>query len=375
MHLVGELLDDARRTGLPVLDPFSGTGTTALACAERGLDALATDVNPFLVWLGTVKTARYSDADRDGAVELVLRMSTAARRGTRRRWVPALHDIERWWDDETLAALSRAFAMLRSSEATRRATDLAKLAFCRALIDVASVSFGHQSMSFRRARPVAGAAGTARVLSEAVESITQAARGGIERGRRTFLLGDARHLDRALGARRIGALITSPPYANRMSYVRELRPYMYWLGHLAEPRDAGALDWQAIGGTWGMATSQVARWTPERAAPPRSSKLSRMLRRIRSESDVLSRYVEKYCHDMALHTESAARVLAPGAAAHYVIGNSKFFDVLVPVERILAEQLECAGLVDVRVRKLRKRTSKRELWEFLVSARKPGRSP
>ena len=43
-----------------------------------------------------------------------------------------------------------------------------------------------------------------------------------------------------------------------MSYIRELRPYMYWLGILENARDTGELDWSAIGGTWGVATSRLA---------------------------------------------------------------------------------------------------------------------
>src|SRR5205823_779155 len=53
---------------------------------------------------------------------------------------------------------------------------------------------------------------------------------------------------------------TSPPYPNRMSYIRELRPYMYWLGYLSDGRAAGELDWKAIGGTWGCATSMLNTW-------------------------------------------------------------------------------------------------------------------
>jgi hypothetical protein len=48
-----------------------------------------------------------------------------------------------------------------------------------------------------------------------------------------------------------------------MSYIRELRPYMYWLGYLQNAREAGELDWKAIGGTWGCATSRVGKWNPE----------------------------------------------------------------------------------------------------------------
>ena len=60
---------------------------------------------------------------------------------------------------------------------------------------------------------------------------------------------------------RFDLVVTSPPYANRMSYIRELRPYMYWLGFLHDAREAGELDWQAIGGTWGVATSRLNDWS------------------------------------------------------------------------------------------------------------------
>ena len=43
-----------------VLDPFCGTGTTALSAVSRGLDAATTDINPFLTWLARAKTAHYS---------------------------------------------------------------------------------------------------------------------------------------------------------------------------------------------------------------------------------------------------------------------------------------------------------------------------
>ena len=58
---------------------------------------------------------------------------------------------------------------------------------------------------------------------------------------------------------------------------------------------------------------------------------------------------------------------------HYVIGNSKFYDVLLPAEQIYAAQFESGGFVGVDHGTLRKRTSKKELYEYLVSARKPPR--
>src|SRR5262245_48091231 len=62
VHLVGELLSTLNARGERVLDPFCGTGTTALACAERGISAETSDINPFLVWLARTKTRVYSNA-------------------------------------------------------------------------------------------------------------------------------------------------------------------------------------------------------------------------------------------------------------------------------------------------------------------------
>jgi hypothetical protein len=67
---------------------------------------------------------------------------------------------------------------------------------------------------------------------------------------------------------------------------------------------------------------------------------------------------------------SISEVLARGGQVHYVVGNSKFFDVLVPVERLFAEIFEICGFRNAVVVQLRKRTSKRELYEYLVSATK-----
>jgi len=52
-----------------------------------------------------------------------------------------------------------------------------------------------------------------------------------------------------------------------------------------------------------------------------------------------------------------------------VVGNSTFYDVLVPVEALYAELLEQHGFAGVEVKRIRKRNSKKALFEFSVSAR------
>ena len=359
--LVRELIAARSLPDLPVLDPFCGTGTTLTACAEQGIDCSTVDINPFLRWLAEVKSRSYSAADVSKARALVEVMARAARKGTAQAWVPALHQIEKWWDAATLGALSRAFAELSGKRG--KARDLAALAFCRTLVDAGNVSFRHQSMSFRARAAAADVGG---LLGSAFEALAPAALEPMLAAKRTILLGDSRHVAEVLSANSCGCVVTSPPYVNRMSYIRELRPYMYWLGFLDDGRQAGELDWQAIGGTWGVATSKLNRWQPEAArALPR---LRPLVRQIEAQSSLLARYVERYFCDMDEHIKSLSRVLARGGHANYVIGNSKFFDVVVPAEKLFADLFKRHGFARVRTRVLRRRTSKKELYEYLVSA-------
>lgn len=380
VHLVRELLGESK-PARAVLDPFCGTGTTLLACAEAGLDCTTVDLNPFLVWFARAKVARYSSADIDDAENLVTRMTRAARARRGTTVLPPIHRIERWWDAGVLDALGRAHAVARrdSRDASKKAADLASVAFCRTVIECANVSFGHQSMSFRK-RDSKGAprqrtpADVAESLARAFGAVADAVRSPLSKARTRVLAGDSRAVDEVVGPSRFSAVVTSPPYPNRMSYVRELRPYMYWLGYLGERRDAGELDWSAIGGTWGAATSRLSSWRPDPNVTIPFSGFDKLVGRISRRQPILGRYVERYFEDMTRHTESLARVVQPSGSVKYVVGNSKFYDVLVPVQEIFAALFERAGFTRPRIRVLRKRTSKRELYEYLVEAEMAGRS-
>src|SRR5258707_12673767 len=73
VKVVRSILDEVGETPY-VLDPFSGTGTTGLVCGEHGLRCDLIDINPFLVWLATVKTTNYTTDDvneaRNGVNEI-----------------------------------------------------------------------------------------------------------------------------------------------------------------------------------------------------------------------------------------------------------------------------------------------------------------
>lgn len=383
VHLVADLLENEWSDKGVVLDPFCGTGTTALVCAERGIPCDTTDINQFLLWFTRAKTLPYSGANITEFSEKASLVSKAIRKTSGdSAWVPPLHQIEKWWSDTTLAALGRGMGAIRRIEkaASPLVVHLLKVAFCRTMIGHANVSFGHQSMSFKRQDNKSPSIlfatkdenEVAMTWDKAVLSIANEARSEI-RTVPTPILCDARDLRQGLQPDRYCCVITSPPYPNRMSYIRELRPYMYWLGYLNDGREAGELDWKAIGGTWGCATSNVAKWKPGRSMEVPFKGFDGITADISKRSLVLGQYVTKYFYDMTEHCESLFTVVKPGGSIHYIVGNSKFYDIMLPVEDIFAAMFEAAGFTGLTIKTIRKRTSKKELFEFVVSAHKPHR--
>ena len=356
-----------------ILDPFCGTGTTALGAIYKGRNAATIDINPFLLWLARAKTVRYSEETLVEAKEAGrMAVNIAQAEAIEPVHEPNMHNIERWW-----APAARRFlcylkgAIDSQTDEAGAVSDLLNVAFCRTLVKLSNATFNHQSMSFGN-----GAFQNQYVVEEAImtfdKDLSWILAGAAENpvGTASVALGDARHLPSHLDER-FDLVITSPPYANRMSYIRELRPYMYWLGWLETPRDAGELDWLAIGGTWGIATSRLAEWEPSNnwwTTDYMPGILGEISRESNKNGIVLAKYVAKYFEDMSRHFQGLGQVLNPGARVHYIVGNSTFYGVLVPTEQIYSRLMERYGFVDMEIRPIRKRNSKKELVEFDVSA-------
>ena len=382
VRLVEQLLEEHAQAAAVVFDPFSGTGTTALCAAYRGSTGVASDINPFLVWLGNAKAGAYDAAVIESFCESAraAAQNAASGKGTLAE-CPPLSNIERWWRPGELTFLRRLKAAIDAHEVPSAATGtgapvgigtLLKVAFCRTLMQVSNAAFNHQSMSFKTAQASRSDALCAAQFLEDVAHIAASAADNPS-GTARYLLANAR-----TGAQRwqgrVDLLITSPPYPNRMSYIRELRPYMYWLGFLSTGRQAGELDWEAIGGTWGVATSRLAEWSPRERV---SAEMRRVLVKIRTahlkNGPLLANYVQKYFEDMLEHLAAMIPLLRPGATAHYILGNSIFYGHEVRAQEFLAGQMAAAGLRDVRIVPLRKRNSKKGLLEFHVAGRRqPG---
>ena len=372
-RLVSDALSDLS-PGMIVLDPFCGTGTTGIVAAMMGGMAQIMDINPFLVWLSHVKTRNYDSNIVLDAHSFLERLKFDFHIPRHQLWEPSIFQIGKWWPQAELQQLKAIRFFLDHATIHPASKDLLNIAFCKTAIRVSNASFNHQSMSFKNMNQMLflGEDGrslevfldeAAMVLSDAEEEFPQ---------RVSVRLGDARQVN-GIEEKTIDVLFTSPPYANRMSYIRELRPYMYWLRFLNQSSDAGELDWNAIGGTWGIATSRVSSWSPV-GDIPLGSKFTDRIDEIRfsphRNSGILSRYVEKYFHDMYQHFLSVFPLLRTGGRAVYIIGNSTFYGHEIPTHDWCRELMAISGFSDISVSIIRKRNSNKALFEYLVEGRR-----
>ena len=356
-----------------ILDPFCGTATTALSAACHGHEGVTIDINPFLVWFGQTKTARYSNTDIDSARNACSRIIKAIKNGdVNLADAPSMHNIERWWSTGSLVFLRTLKAAIKTESAENSPEkNLLLVAFCKTLMELSNAAFNHQSISFKDDRQAAipVAEDMPKVFSDNLAFILEGA-GDSPDGMASVVLGDARSVSESVEGP-FDVVITSPPYANRMSYIRELRPYMYWLGFLNNAHDAGKLDWSAIGGTWGVATSRLNDWRSQEN-PFRNSLLESVVGKISGSGNrsgkLLGNYVARYFDDIWQHFDSLRAVLGENCELHYIVGNSTFYGVLLPVEKIYAEILDRLGFENIECRAIRKRNSKKELLEFDISA-------
>ena len=148
-------------------------------------------------------------------------------------------------------------------------------------------------------------------------------------------------------------------------------PGFVWLTYADMLRTAGELDWKAIGGTWGCATSMLNAWTPNPDAQIPFPEFNSIVAAIGRGHALLGRYVHRYFEDIKTHLLSLREVLAPQARCRYIVGNSKFYDTILPVEQIYAALFKGAGFANIHIETIRKRTSKKELYEFIVHAQMP----
>lgn len=339
-QLVQELLAEMEiGPGQTVWDPFVGAGTTVLACKQLGISAYGTDLLPISV---LISRAKICDYDPDTLSDTLDSFTYRIRKGTQDRFADVA--IVR-------KALSPRIRLRISSllEQMRALAEPARLFFTIALISILEdVSYTVKSGGWLRLdfdksvseRDVKSLfVQRASMMLDHVRTSTSLAtpspRQTIGRGSASYVdvwIGDAR-FERLLQP--VNAVITSPPYLNRHDYTRVFALELALVA-VNTDKELKELRYQTL-------RSHVEARAPKRTdqndyQPP--VLLDKVLKDIEARgvnNTRIPQTIRGYFEDMYHVLMSTRENLESGGMAAFVLGNTRFSGVMIPVDLIVAE--------------------------------------
>jgi DNA modification methylase len=354
------------------LDPFGGSGTTALTCRMLGLKSVTVEVNPFLADLIRAKLAPISAATFTSEYEAVvsyLRPSktdeapipgmpaTLKQPGVAGKFVFS-EDVYRG-----VRAILRRSGTMQGDHARLLRVLLGSVLVPNSNVTINGKGRRYRRESSRRPKTAANLVGS---LDDAVDmattDLTEFA--GLPRGQHRVLRGDSRsELSKVSEA---DIAIFSPPYPNSFDYTDVYNLELWMLGYLGSSGHNTALRQQTL-------RSHVqTRWTdtPRAATSKRLQAVIRSLSGKRAElwNRHLPEMIGFYFDDLYAIFRHMRRILKPGHHVVVVIGDSQYAGVHVDVGKILVECVADLGFRLIKKGEIRSmRTSSQHGGKFDLS--------
>ena len=203
---------NGRSGNVNVLDPFMGSGTTLVACKERGIDSYGLDVSPLAELASRVKTNEYDYGEIKEAIKKIARSKFHMRDVSD---IPA--DIKRYFNKHTLqdVIFFRGFLKYIKEDFSRETNEFLKLALITTTTR-ASYMYKDGSVLKIKKKPVpVFRKFYIRTLRKMLSDINK-----VEfKQCQTFASkGDARNI--IIDSEFIDLVITSPPYMNKIEYTK-----------------------------------------------------------------------------------------------------------------------------------------------------------
>ena len=352
-ELVAECLDEAGSGDLAVLDPFGGSGTTALAASLRGHDSMFCEVNPYLAWVADVKVNVTREAAQQ-SVDSVLRLAESLERdgvapgSSKHALVHA--DQRRGFFPHGVVRQVVGLLELIDTELDGAERELARLGVATSLIPTSNM-IRRTDLRKRKAgdpQPLPFVATVARQLRMIHEDVLRA--GPALAGRATRVAADARALTSTPTP--VTLVVTSPPYLNGTNYCRNTKLELLALNLIEEEQDLASLRTDSI--TAGINNVSRRRSDPEviDAVEETATKLDEV-----AYDQRIPRLVRLYFADMRLVFRSVRAQVVTGTRFALDIGDSRFAGVHVPTPALLAEVAASEGWKLESSRLLRARRS------------------
>ena len=344
--LPGYFIDALTERGDTVLDPMCGSGITLLEGWSSGRSVIGVDLDPLARRQARARTTALCGAEVRLAGEATLRKTADLMAGlgahrdplqaVRADMDPASREfIDYWFLPETQRELACLTLAIRE-ETDDDLRNLLEVIFSSTIVTKSGGVSRARDLAHTRPHRVSDKIPRrpiplfANLVERAAASYAAVDREAV--GDCRIVDGDARSLP--FPDCSVDLIVTSPPYANALDYMRAHKFSLAWLGDpipsLTELRR------EYIG-----SESAGSKAAPVGQLP---ATVGAVVERVGEADPAKSRVLRRYFSDMSDSISEMQRVLKPGSAVIIVVGPSTMRGILVPTHECLADLAAQTGL-------------------------------
>lgn len=351
--LAGYFINGLTRPGDTVLDPMCGSGVTLLEGWLAGRSVVGVDLDPLARRQSAARTAALDSEAVKAAGAGALQRAADLHSGGSHPADPlgfvrgGMDDATRefldyWFFPETQRELA-ALILAIGGEPDADLRNLLEVVFSSTIVTKSGGVSRARDLAHTRPHRVADKTPRrpirvfANLLSRAADAYAAVNPDTV--GESRIVAGDARGLP--LPDDSVDLIVTSPPYANALDYMRAHKFSLAWLGDpipsLTNLR-AQYIGSESIGKEHGG--NRAGQSAPVELPAPVQAVVDELGEKDAPKSRVLRRYFV----DMHAAIGEMTRVLRPGAAAVIVVGPSVMRGMLIPTHQCLADIATAVGL-------------------------------
>jgi len=338
--------------GERVLDPMMGSGTAIVEAFLCGRRAIGFDIDPLSLMICRVKThpvdllqATWAGQRVIGSAQKVLYRATRLESAMRERFSqPTLEFIDYWFGKQTQRELMALLLAIEREGLEQRLTDFLKVVFSSIIITKSggvsrAYDLAHTRPHRLEDKPYKDAIKAfERRLFKSAALLSQLPSNGREV---EILQHDSRQRS-PLDHDSVQLIVTSPPYANAIDYMRAHKFSLVWFGH--DINSLSTLRSTYIG-------AEKRSGLEEIKFPDAVLRILSDLARVDAKKSLVLR---KYFSDMRFAMHEMLRVLEPGRCCVIVVGPSTMRGHVIKTHDLLSQIADEIGFstVEIAQRKL-----------------------
>jgi DNA modification methylase len=351
-----------------VLDPFSGSGTTALSCYLDGINSLSIEVNPFMNFVGETKVNSLKinpDVIRDYFLKIKLKLESLPLNVIE---IPTFLKNKSFFLDYNLEEALKIKFVIANTEMPKDIRNFFLLHLSAIIVRISNMVRA-ADLRYKRQKP-----GKLNVIEIFYDKIYKALDDyskiiNLKHPDAYFLNEDICNYDvkKSPFYNKIDYFITSPPYLNGTNYDRNTKLEMGFLDFIKTDMDLQELRMKSvIAGINSTKTRNVYK-NPIQFIKPLVEQI-----KINAYDERIPKMVNGYFNDMNLAIENISKLLTKNGKGVIVVGDSQYAGVYIETDLILSEICEMNNLEVAKIDVVRKRISKNgmELRESIIYIRK-----